>query len=72
MIDYISFVLYSLLICFLGKRMGEKAPECAHQWGIHHKEQYELIDIDGTLIKRFDRYHLRCTKCGEMTKRDMK
>ncbi len=61
----IAFVT-SMGLCGIGLWLYSR---CRHAWEVHDEIRVDNSDHDGSIYKR---YHLRCTKCGEMTKRDMK
>ena len=74
MIDYILFVLYTAFIFFIGKRLGEKSPDCAHTWQTVGKISDEKRDKDEWGASSYTLkhgYQLRCEKCGEMKARWM-
>lgn len=74
MINYILFVLYTAFIFFIGKRAGEKAPDCAHKWEIIGKisdKKRHVLDSGETYFTITNGYQIQCDNCGDIKVRWM-
>jgi len=71
-LEFVSVVLIciaAVLASYFKFRIPPKPPEppCNHEWEIF--KQVNVVDDNGVTL--YNRYHLRCKKCGDMKCKDM-
>ena len=59
-------IWWSVFIVGMGVILILLARRCVHQWEIENKDQVDVENDAGRVVRRYTRYVQRCTKCGKL------